>query len=70
MFGVLVQGTQFSRCVYDRLNKDWVSKIALVFNDNSFNFDPIYETEKRLKKYLIPAIIEGSSRKIELHQNA
>lgn len=68
MFGAQIQGTQFSSCVYDRQNNNWVSKVALVVNGKSFNFDRVYESAVRLRKYLIPAIIEGSSSEIELHE--
>jgi hypothetical protein len=68
MLGAQIQGTQFSSCVYDRLNNNWVSKVALTVNDKSFNFDPIYMAVERLRKYLIPAIIKGSSSEIEFHE--
>lgn len=68
MFGAQIQGTKFSSCVYDRLKGKWVSKVALSIDGKSFNFDLMYEAAVRVRKYLVPAIVKGSSAEIEFHE--
>ncbi|MGE0085766.1 MAG: hypothetical protein AB7S75_15255 [Desulfococcaceae bacterium] len=67
IFGAQIKGTNFSSCVYDTLNNEWVSKVCLGVGEKSFNFDIIYKAVEKIRDYLIPAIIEGASKEIKFH---
>lgn len=54
--GAQIDGTSYSGCVYDNLNKEWVSKVCLAVQDKSFNFDPIYEECMKFKQFILPWI--------------
>ena len=68
IFGAQIQGTTFDGCVYDRVTMSWVSRVCLGVNSKSFNFDPIYQSVVKLKKYLIPEILNNTSPIVKFHE--
>ncbi|MCH8863108.1 MAG: hypothetical protein IID51_11425 [Proteobacteria bacterium] len=67
LFGAQIEGTGYSGCVYDRLEKKWVSKVCLGVGHRSFNFDKVYDSVLRFKEFVLPFVIEGASEEIKLH---
>jgi hypothetical protein len=68
LLGAQIPGTTYTGCVFDIQNKKWVSKVCLGVGQHSFNFDPIYDSSLRFKKYIIPKIIENASNEVKLHE--
>jgi hypothetical protein len=68
IFGAQIPGTTFDGCVYDRNTMSWVSRVCLGVNSKSFNFDPVYQSVVKLKRYLIPEIINNISDEITFHE--
>ncbi|WP_376702190.1 hypothetical protein RQ479_18865 [Mesorhizobium sp. ISC25] len=66
LFGAMMGDTTFAGCVYDRLNKAWVSKVCLTVAQHSFNFDPIFEASVRFRDFVVPFIVDGGATPIEL----
>lgn len=54
VIGARIEGTNYSGCVYDSLNKAWVSKVCLGLDRKSFNFDPIYVECIKFKQFILP----------------
>lgn len=69
IFGAYLSGTSYTGCVYDTVNRVWVSKVCLGVDHRSFNFDPIYEAALRFKKFVMPFLIKGNSEAIKFHNN-
>ena len=53
IFGAQIDGTSYSGCVYDTVERKWVSKVCLGVMDKSFNFDPIFEACTRFQVYIV-----------------
>jgi hypothetical protein len=67
ILGARFEGTQITGCVYDRINREWVSKVCLGINHKSFNFDPIYKACLRFHDFIIPLLINGASEDVKFH---
>ena len=65
ILGVQINKTGYASCVYDRIEKKWVSKVCLNIENKSYNFDPIYDACKKFKAFIIPWIL--SNNKVELN---
>jgi len=68
MFGAPLEGTQFTGCVYDSLEKQWVSKVCLGVGQKSFNFDPIFATSAKFEDFIIPFLLTDASEDVKSHQ--
>lgn len=55
--GASVGETSYSGCVFDTLNRCWVSKVCLGIEGLSFNFDPIFEACRKFHEFIIPWIL-------------
>lgn len=67
MLGAQIQGTHNAGCVYDTLEKQWVSKVCLGLNEQSFNFDTIFLATLRFENFILPFLTEGTSDEIRFH---
>ncbi len=54
IFGAQISGTSYSGCVFDTVERKWVSKVCLGVRHKSFNFDPIFEACTRFQDYIVP----------------
>lgn len=66
--GAQVGETRFVGCVFDTVERKWVSKVALSVNDLSFNFDPIFTACTRFRDFVVPWILAKYSPGIELRE--
>ncbi|MBL8100057.1 MAG: hypothetical protein JNK81_12795 [Anaerolineales bacterium] len=66
VFGAINKGINYSSCVYDNLEKRWVSKVTLGVENLSLNFDPLYESAIKFKDFIIPWLIENSSVNLKI----
>ncbi len=69
VMGAQVEGIQYSGCVYDRLEKRWVSRVTLGVNHLSINFDPLYEATIEFQDFVIPWIIKNNHANLEIRHN-
>lgn len=67
MLGAMIEGVQFSGCVYDTVEDRWVSNVCLGVLENSFNFDPMYASALRFEKFVINHLITGAPQEVVLH---
>lgn len=67
ILGAQIEGTANPGCVYDTVDKMWVSKVCLGIDKYSFNFDPIYEATLRFKRFVLPFLMKDASELIKLH---
>ncbi len=56
ILGARIDKTNYTACVYDVVEKKWVSKVCLGMKNWSFNFDPIYDACIRFQNFIIPWI--------------
>jgi hypothetical protein len=63
--GAQLKGTGVTSCVYDTLERRWVSLVCLGIAGSSFNFDPIYTVCARFRDFVIPWVL--SSYKPGIH---
>jgi hypothetical protein len=52
--GARVNITHFPGAVYDKMNRQWVSKVCLSAADLAFNFDPIYQACMTFRNFILP----------------
>jgi hypothetical protein len=52
--GAQVGETRFVGCVFDTVERKWVSKVSLSVDDRSFNFDPIYSECMQFRDFVVP----------------
>lgn len=55
--GANVDKTEYHGCVFDTVERKWVSKVTLAVAGLSFNFDPIFEACKRFDRFVLPWIM-------------
>lgn len=55
--GARFPGTSYPGCVYDTLEKKWVSRVCLGTSKLSFNFDLMHMAALRFEKFIIPWIL-------------
>lgn len=67
ILGTQIEGTTNPGCVYDTVNKMWVSKVCLSTDRHSFNFDPIYEATLRFKKFVVPFLMKDVSESVRVY---
>lgn len=54
VIGAQISGTSHTGCVFDTVEKKWVSRVCLGVAGRSFNFDPIYEACLRFRDFVVP----------------
>jgi hypothetical protein len=54
LIGARVPGTGYTGCVFDTLNKRWVSRVALGVANKSLNFDTVYDATMVFQAYIVP----------------
>jgi len=64
ILGARSPGIKYSSCVYDTVNRKWASKVCLGWKQESFNFDPVYESSMRFREFVIPHLINIVSREV------
>ena len=52
--GAQVNGTGFSGCVFNTVDRKWISSVCLSVGGKSFNFDPIYQECLRFRDFVVP----------------
>ena len=67
ILGAQTKGTQYTGCVYDSVEKRWVSKVCLGVNNRSFNFDALYSAATRFEGFVIPFLTEAASDEVRFH---
>lgn len=68
IIGSQVPNMQIYGCVYDTLEKKWVSKVSLSVKEKAFHFDPIYQIIAKFKDFIIPWIISNYKPGIKVMQ--
>lgn len=61
ILGTQIEGTNYSGCPFDTVEKKWVSKVCLGLNGKSFNFDPIFLSAVRFEAFVLPFLNEKAS---------
>jgi hypothetical protein len=64
--GAQVGEIQYAGCVYDTLERRWVSKVTLSIESKSFNFDPIFGACNRFKNFVTPWLLSTYTPGINL----
>ncbi len=54
MIGAVVRGTRYDGCVFDTVERKWVSNVCLSVHGKSFTFDPVYMACLRFREFVIP----------------
>ncbi|MFI5364203.1 MAG: hypothetical protein ACHQ4J_01140 [Candidatus Binatia bacterium] len=54
MIGARLPGTSYTGCVFDRLNRKWVSKVSLGVANKSLNFDVLYDAALKFREHIMP----------------
>lgn len=67
ILGAQIQGTNFTGCVYDKVERQWVSKVCLGIDDHSLNFDTVFLAAQRFKAFILPILVEGASDAVQFH---
>ena len=67
ILGAQIKGTQYTGCVYDQVEKRWVSKVCLGLNNKAFNFDVLYGTAIRFENFVVPFLTESASEEVRFH---
>lgn len=67
ILGAQIDGTTYTGCVYDTVEKKWVSKVCLGVDQRSFNFDPIYKACMRFKDFVLPYLVDDASDNVKFH---
>ena len=52
--GARIGSTNYTGCVFDTVERKWVSKVCLGIQEKSFNYDPIYEACIKFREFIIP----------------
>lgn len=68
ILGAQIKDTSYTGCVYDTVEKRWVSKVCLGVNQQSFNFDPIFDSAIRFEQFILPHLMEGASDEVQFHE--
>jgi hypothetical protein len=55
--GARVGETQYTGCVFDTVERQWVSKVSLSIIGHSFNFDPIFAACMRFRDFVVPWLL-------------
>jgi hypothetical protein len=66
--GAQIKGTSVTGCVYDLVERKWVSKVCLGIAGKSFNFDPIYNSCMQFQKFIIPWILSANKSTIQIKE--
>lgn len=66
--GAQVGETSFVGCVFDTVERRWVSKVALSVHDRSFNFDPIFVACVQFRDFVVPWILAKYSPGIQIRE--
>ena len=61
ILGTQIEGTNYTGCPFDAVEKKWVSKVCLGLNGKSFNFDPIFLSAARFEAFVLPFLNEKAS---------
>jgi len=59
--GAQVGETRFDGCVFDTVERRWVSRVALSVEGKSFNFDPIFASCIEFRDFVIPWVMSTYS---------
>ena len=68
--GAQIKGTNYTGCVYDRIECKWVSRVCLGVQNLSFNFDPIYEATIAFRDFIIPWVLSNYEPEIRITEKA
>jgi len=66
--GAQVGKTEYGGCVYDTVERRWVSTVSLSVERRSFNFDPIFATCQRFRTFVIPWLLATYAPGIQLQE--
>jgi len=61
VLGTQIEGSNYTGCNFDTVEKKWVSKVCLGMNGKSFNFDPIFLAAVRFEAFILPFLNENAS---------
>lgn len=61
ILGTQIEGTNYTGCPFDTVEKKWVSKVCLGLNGKSFNFDPVFLCAARFEAFVLPFLNEKAS---------
>lgn len=68
ILGAKIEGIQYTGCVYDTVEKQWVSKVCLGIGGKSFNFDSIFLSALRFENFVLPFLTQGASDEVQFHE--
>ncbi|MGE5319714.1 MAG: hypothetical protein ACM3KD_06000 [Hyphomicrobiaceae bacterium] len=64
VLGTQFEGTHYSGCSFDAVEKKWVSKVCLGMNGKSFNFDPVFLAAVKFEAFIVPFLDEKASEHV------
>lgn len=64
--GAATKTTAYTGCVFDTLNRSWVSRVCLGVEGLSFNFDPIFDSCNRFRDFIVPWLLGSFEGKVEV----
>ena len=67
ILGAQIQGTNFTGCVYDTVERQWVSKVCFGIDNHSFNFDTVFLAAQRFEAFIVPTLIKDASAEVQFH---
>lgn len=65
ILGTQVEGTNYTGCPFDAVEKKWASRVCLGLNGKSFNFDPIYLAAVKFEAFVLPLLDENAPGHVE-----
>ncbi len=68
ILGAQIQDTHYTSCVYNTVEKQWVSKVCLGISNRSFNFDTVFLSALRFESLILPFLTEGASDEVKFHE--
>lgn len=66
--GAQVGETQYAGCIFDTVERKWVSNVALSVEGRSFNFDLIFRVCMRFRDFVIPWLLDTYAPGIQLQE--
>lgn len=67
VLGAQIPGTRNTGCIYDTVERKWVSKVCLGVDNQSFNFDTVFLASLRFESFILAHLTEGAPDEVRFH---
>ncbi len=68
ILGTQIEGTNYTGCVFDTVERKWISRVCLGVNGKSFNFDPIFLAAVRFEAFILPFLSDKAPEHLALRE--